>query len=72
MHRVQLDLATIFAAALLHGQTTEAKDRRASFQKHHQLKGTPADQLVPAMTFIAASLGVECYLLPCGRQDGAG
>src|ERR1017187_5484304 len=25
-----------------------------------QLKGTPADQLGPAMTFMASSLGVEC------------
>src|ERR1017187_2636457 len=25
-----------------------------------QLKGTPADQLMPAMQFMAASLGVEC------------
>src|SRR5262245_49074000 len=25
-----------------------------------QLKGTPADQLMPAMQFIASSLGVEC------------
>jgi hypothetical protein len=24
------------------------------------LKGTPADQLIPAMQFITASLGVEC------------
>jgi photosynthetic reaction center cytochrome c subunit len=60
MHRVQLILTTIFTAALLHGQTPDPKTAEQVFKNITELKGTPADQLVPAMTFIAASLGVEC------------
>jgi outer membrane lipoprotein-sorting protein len=60
MNRVQLALTTIFAAALLHGQTPEPKTAEQVFKNITELTGTPADQLVPAMTFIAASLGVEC------------
>jgi photosynthetic reaction center cytochrome c subunit len=60
MHRVHFALTTIFATALLHGQTTEPKTAEQVFKNITELKGTPADQLVPAMSFIAASLGVEC------------
>lgn len=53
-----------FAAALLAGalcgQAPEPKPAEQVFKNIIQLKGTPADQLLPAMTFIAASLGVEC------------
>ncbi len=31
-----------------------------AFKNIQSLKGTPADQLIPAMQFISASLGVEC------------
>lgn len=41
-------------------QAGEPKTAEESFKNIIQLKGTPADQLVPAMTFISASLGVEC------------
>jgi photosynthetic reaction center cytochrome c subunit len=57
MHRVWI---TLFTAALLHGQTHDPKTAEQVFKNITELKGTPADQLVPAMTFIAASLGVEC------------
>jgi photosynthetic reaction center cytochrome c subunit len=42
------------------GQTAETKTAEQVYKNIIQLKGTPADQLLPAMQFIAASLGVEC------------
>ncbi len=60
MDRVQLFITATFATALLHGQAPEPKTAEQVFKNITELKGTPADQLVPAMTFIAASLGVEC------------
>ena len=41
-------------------QTTEPKTAEEVYKNIQELKGTPADQLVPAMQFISASLGVEC------------
>jgi photosynthetic reaction center cytochrome c subunit len=52
--------AIAFAAGLLRAQAPEPKTAEQVFKNIIQLKGTPADQLVPAMTFISASLGVEC------------
>src|SRR5580693_6770109 len=40
--------------------TPDAKTAEQVYKNITQLKGTPADQLQPAMQFIAASLGVEC------------
>jgi len=37
-----------------------SEDDGAGVQKYPGLKGIPADQLIPAMQFITASLGVEC------------
>ena len=37
-----------------------SKPAEEVFKNITQLKGTPADQLMPAMQFISASLGVEC------------
>ncbi len=58
---------TIFAAAiavacagLASGQAAEPKTAEQVYKNINQLKGTPADQLVPAMQFISASLGVDC------------
>ncbi|MBZ5621914.1 MAG: c-type cytochrome [Acidobacteriia bacterium] len=62
---------TIFAAAVVvgsvavapqaaQGQAAEVKTAEQVFKNITQLKGTPADQLTPAMQFIASSLGVEC------------
>jgi hypothetical protein len=36
------------------------KTAEQAFKNIHVLKGTAADQLIPAMQFISASLGVEC------------
>src|SRR5437016_10835493 len=53
--------AAIFAIAFtLHAQSAEPKTAEQVYKNIIQLKGAPADQLGPAMTFIAASLGVEC------------
>ncbi|HLK17529.1 MAG TPA: c-type cytochrome [Bryobacteraceae bacterium] len=60
MHRLQLLVTIPLAAGLLYGQGSDPKTAEQVFKNITELKGTPADQLVPAMTFIAASLGVEC------------
>jgi hypothetical protein len=42
------------------GNTAAPKLAEEQFKNIKALKGIPADQLIPAMQFIAASLGVEC------------
>lgn len=49
-----------FFAQTLRAQTAEAKTAEQVYKNITQLKGTPSDQLGPAMQFIAVSLGVEC------------
>lgn len=49
-----------FATALLFGSTAFAQPAETVYKNIVQLKGTPADQLMPAMQFISASLGVQC------------
>jgi photosynthetic reaction center cytochrome c subunit len=55
---------TIFSAALaplpVRGQAPAAKPAEEVYKNIVELKGTPADQVDPAMQFIAASLGVNC------------
>jgi len=41
-------------------QDAEQKTAEQVYKNIVELKGTPADQLMPAMQFISASLGVEC------------
>ena len=41
-------------------QTAPSKPAEEVYKNIVQLRGTPADQLTPAMQFIASSLGVEC------------
>lgn len=41
-------------------QAAETKTAEQVYKNIQELKGTPADQVGPAMQFIAASLGVEC------------
>lgn len=41
-------------------QAPEPKTAEQVYKNITELKGTPADQLVPGMQFIATSLGVEC------------
>src|ERR1051326_6061646 len=63
MHRsrVALLLSMLIAAlGAAHAQPAESKTAEQVYKNITQLKGTPADQLGPAMQFIAASLGVDC------------
>jgi photosynthetic reaction center cytochrome c subunit len=58
-------VAAIAAAAGLtpqsaRAQAADSKTAEQVFKNIVQLKGTPADQVQPAMQFIAASLGVDC------------
>jgi photosynthetic reaction center cytochrome c subunit len=57
-------LRATFAAALglaaAQAQPAESKTAEQVYKNITALKGTPADQLIPAMQFIASSLGVEC------------
>ena len=39
---------------------SEPKTAEQQFKNIQMLKGVPADQLIPAMQFVSASLGVEC------------
>jgi hypothetical protein len=50
------------APATAQPQTAEQK-----FKNIQALKGIPADQLIPSMQFIAASLGVECQFCHVGH-----
>jgi hypothetical protein len=50
-------LAAVWAA---YGQAPEEKTAEQVFKNIVELKGTPADQLLPAMQFISSSLGVDC------------
>jgi len=61
MRQVFGTLATfVVTLGIAHAQTAEPKTAEQVFQNITALKGTPADQLQPAMQFIAASLGVDC------------
>jgi len=53
-------LAAVFNGGLASAASADAKTAEQAFKNIVQLKGTPADQLIPTMQFIAASLGVEC------------
>jgi photosynthetic reaction center cytochrome c subunit len=56
-------VVSVAAAGLPHilqGQTAETKTAEQVYKNIQELKGTPADQLMPAMQFISAALGVEC------------
>lgn len=52
--------AALFTAVVLHAAPADPKTAEQVFKNIEQLKGTPADQLLPAMQFISSSLGVEC------------
>ncbi len=49
-----------FATQSALAQSAEPKTTEQVYKNITQLKGAPADQLVPSMQFIASSLGVEC------------
>jgi photosynthetic reaction center cytochrome c subunit len=51
----------IFLAVLpIFGQTAEVKTAEQVYKNITELKGIPADQVMPTMQFISASLGVQC------------
>jgi len=49
-----------FTPQIARAQAADAKTAEQVFKNIVQLKGAPADQVQPAMQFIAASLGVDC------------
>lgn len=53
-------LTLSFAAAQNTSAPPPAKTADQAFKNIQTLKGLPADQLIPTMQFISASLGVEC------------
>jgi len=57
--RVQSNASPHAAAVVPAGQTADKKAEE-QFKNIQTLKGIPADQLIPTMQFITASLGVEC------------
>ncbi len=52
--------AGLALAGIAGAQTPDSKTADQVFKNIQQLKGIPADQLMPSMQFIAASLGAEC------------
>lgn len=58
--KTQVRLACVAIAVVLgqvQAQTAEPKKAEEVYKNITELKGTPADQLLPAMQFISASLG---------------
>jgi photosynthetic reaction center cytochrome c subunit len=63
-------LSALFAAAQNAVGPTAGKTSDQAFKNIQMLKGIPADQLIPSMQFISASLGVECeYCHVAGAFD---
>jgi hypothetical protein len=56
VRRITLLLATMSCLAF----SQAAKNAEEAFKNITHLKGTPADELMPAMQFMSASLGVQC------------
>src|SRR5437867_1047518 len=52
--------AAIAITSIAAAQPVESRTTEQVYKNITQLKGTPADQLLPAMQFIASSLGVNC------------
>jgi photosynthetic reaction center cytochrome c subunit len=52
----------------LDGPVVETKTAEQVYKNITQLKGTPAEQLVPAMQVISSSLGVECLFCHVGGK----
>jgi photosynthetic reaction center cytochrome c subunit len=62
--------AAAFTASPLRAQAAASKPAEEVYKNIVQLKGTPADQLGPAMTFMTSSLGVECtFCHVAGKMD---
>jgi len=58
MQSLRAFVAALFALAV--PAAPQVKTAEQQFKNIQALQGTPADQLMPAMQFISASLGVEC------------
>jgi hypothetical protein len=59
-HRTFWAIFATLTVSSVYSQPVESKAADQAYKNITQLKGTPADQLVPAMQFISASLGVDC------------
>ena len=57
---IRIVVVTLGIVSTAWGQSAESKTAEQIYKNITQLKSTPADQLGPAMQFIAVSLGVEC------------
>ncbi|HKE26972.1 MAG TPA: c-type cytochrome [Bryobacteraceae bacterium] len=53
-------ILVLAAACGAYSQTADGKTAEQAYKNIIVMKGTPSDQLGPAMQFIAASLGVQC------------
>src|SRR5260370_18912843 len=53
-------LAVTLFAGFACAQSAESKSAGQAYKNITQLKGIPADQLVPSMQFMASALGVDC------------
>ena len=63
-------LSALFAGAQSAVGPSAGKSSDQAFKNIQILKGIPADQLIPSMQFISASLGVECeYCHVAGAFD---
>ena len=65
-------VATLLPACIPLTQAADPKTAEEVYKNITQLKGTPADQLMPAMQFIAVSLGVECSFCHVQLQRAPG
>lgn len=57
---IRITFIATAAIGLASAQSAETKTAEQVYKNITHLKGTPADQLGPAMQFIASSLGVDC------------
>ncbi|MGC4050193.1 MAG: photosynthetic reaction center cytochrome c subunit family protein [Paludibaculum sp.] len=64
-------VAAMAALIRMQAQTPEAKKAEEVYKNITELKGTPADQLLPAMQFMSASLGVQCSFCHVQGKDEA-
>jgi photosynthetic reaction center cytochrome c subunit len=73
LNRVLFATAIMFAPIALaqhslDGPQTESKTAEQVYKNIVQLKGTPSEQLIPAMQVISSSLGVECTFCHVGGK----
>lgn len=61
--------AAIALAGAVRAQSLEGKKAEEVYKNIVELKGTPADQLLPAMQFMSASLGVQCSFCHVKGKD---